>query len=262
MSIVQLKSSSIVVGEDQKLKGTLLPQEETPNQNKNINNIKELLFKLEHDLLIINRIDFFGNTIPIGAFCNAITFIISGFVRCHVLNKEKIEFLEGIVIIFGGLGQITSGFLEFLKARSYSALLYLTLGFYCITNLFVEFDYDIFDIGKGEKKEITLYLWTWFLLMIPLILASFKINVFFLIQTGSTFLFFLFRWVGEISEKEGLYDYTSGIFQLIAGFVSFYIFGYQIIDMEWQSETLPCIAFDKGNDIDYDILRPISSTPQ
>ena len=262
MSNAQLKSSTTAIGEDQKLKGSIIPQEETPTKNQNINDIKEILYKLERDLLIINRIDFFGNTVPIGAFCNAIAFIISGFVRCHVLNKDKIEFLEGIVLIFGGLGQITAGFLEFLKARSYSALLYLTLGFYCVSNLFVEFDNDIYDVGIGEKKEITLYIVTWFITMVPLIWASLKINLFFLIQTASTFLFFLFRWVGELSEKKGLYDYTSGIFQLIAGFASFYIFAYQIIDEELKIELLPCFPFDKENDIDYDITGPSGSTPK
>ena len=98
--------------------------------------------------------------------------------------------------------------------------------------------------------------------MVPLIWASLKINLFFLIQTASTFLFFLFRWVGELSEKKGLYDYTSGIFQLIAGFSSFYIFAYQIIDEELKIELLPCFPFDKENDIDYDITGSSGSTPK
>ena len=85
MSTDQLKISSIPQ-EDQKLKGIITTQEETPNNTKNI---QQLLYKLERSLIIVNRIDYFGNAIPIGAFCNAITFIIWGFYRCHVLNKKK-----------------------------------------------------------------------------------------------------------------------------------------------------------------------------
>ena len=63
------------------------------------------------------------------------------------------------------------------------------------------------------------------------------------------------RWIGEASDKKGLHEYASGIFQLIAGFVSFYIFCYQIIDEEWKKELLPVLAIDKGNDIDFNIIN-------
>ena len=53
---------------------------------------------------------FFGNVNPIGAFCNAITFIILGFRRCNVLRNKINDFLKRIILIFGGLGQITAGF--------------------------------------------------------------------------------------------------------------------------------------------------------
>lgn len=264
MSTDQLKISSIPQ-EDQKLKGIITTQEETPNNTKNI---QQLLYKLERSLIIVNRIDYFGNAIPIGAFCNAITFIIWGFYRCHVLNKKKIDFLKGIILIFGGLGQITSGLLEFVKARSYSALLYLTLGFYCLTTLFAD---DLngynnvnsyFGIREGNSREKTLFIWAWFLIMAPLVIGSFKINIFFLIQTGSTFLYLLFRWIGEVSEKDELTDYTSGVFQLIAGFSSLYIFAYQIIDEELKKQILPCIALDQENEIDYNIVKSITATPQ
>ena len=267
MSSDQLKVSSIPQ-EDQKLKGIMTTQEETSNNSKNINNIQQILYKLERSLLIVNRIDYFGNAIPTGAFCNAITFIIVGFYRCHALNNLKIDFMKGIILIFGGIGQITAGLLEFLKARSYSALLYLTLGFYCISTLLAD-DFNkhitrnnLFGVREADSREITLYLWAWFLIMVPLIIGSFKVNIFFLIQTGSTFLYFLFRWVGEVSDKEELTNYTSGVFQLIAGFVSLYIFAYQIIDEELKTQILPCIALDKENDIDYNIANQITSTPK
>ena len=77
------------------------------------------------------------------------------------------------------MGQITAGILEFLKARSYSALLYLTLGFYCLSNIFVEYNTNMnfFGVEDAQTREITLFLWAWFLILAPLIIAGFKVNI-------------------------------------------------------------------------------------
>ena len=257
------KRPSVLQTEDQHLKRTTDEPIDTPD-SKNINNIKALLKHLGNSGLIVNRLDYYGNSIPIGAFCNAVAFILFGFARCHTFTKD--EFLQGVLLIFGGLGQITSGMLEYIKLRSYSALLYLTLGFYCFSQFFIEDSKEkrteknnIFDIDNGDYEEIAFYYGAWFLILLPLVLASLKVNIFYLAQTGSTCFFFLFRWIGEVSEKKGLYDYTAGIFQIIAGFVSLYIFAYQIINEHWA--ILPAITLDKDNDVDL-IITSEGTTPQ
>ena len=256
----ELKRPSILQTEDQQLKVTTDEPMETPAA-KNIDNISHLMRKLEYTPLVVNRLDYYGNAIPIGAFCNAMSFILFGFTRCHVFSENL--FLQGIILIFGALGQITAGILEYLKIRSFSSLLYLTLGFYSFSHFFLE-DFrgvaksenphnDYFGIENGNRQEEAFYYGAWFLIILPLVLASLKINVFFLIHTASTCFFFLFRWIGEVSNKKGLYDYTSGIFQLIAGFDSLYIFFYQIMN-EIQIIPLPSISFENNNDIDYNIV--------
>lgn len=72
-----------------------------------------------------------------------------------------------------------------------------------------------------------------------------------------------FRWVGEVSKKSYLIKYPSAIFQLIAVFISFYIFAYQLIDKEIKSELLPAITLNPQNEIDYNIVNaPHFQTPQ
>ena len=86
--------------EDQKLKITT---EEiiNPGETKNIDNIRQLLYKLERTPIFVNRLDYFGNSIPIGAFCNAIAFIIWGFQTCKVLNNKRItQALWVILFVF------------------------------------------------------------------------------------------------------------------------------------------------------------------
>ena len=260
------KRPSMLQTEDQNLKITT-DEPLDPLEAKNLQNIRQLLFKLETTALNVNRLDYYGNAIPIGAFCNAVAFILFGFNRLHVFDCDT--FLQGILIIFGGLGQITAGILEYIKVRSYSALLYLTLGFYCLSQFFLQ-DHkenrdkssDYFKIKNGDFEEIAFYYGAWFVIALPFVLGSLKINIFFLINSASTCFFFLFRWIGEVSEKKGLYDYTAGIFQLIAGFVSLYIFAYQVIDEQLRIPILPLIAFDHNNEIDYNIVVTQGQTPQ
>ena len=260
MSTSPEKRPSIIQAEEQNLK---LSNDDyiklSPSGAGNNENIRELLYKLERTALIVNRLDYFGNAIPIGAFCCAITFILLGFKQVHAFKKDEdnLTFSSGLILIFGGLGQITAGLLEYLKVRSFTALLYLTLGFFFFSDWFVEGTNftKIIDISNGDHEEKAFYFGAWFIIMLPLVLASLKTNIFFLAQTGSTLLFFLLRWIGETADKKGLYEYASGVFQLIAGFVSFYIFCYQIIDEEWKKELLPVLAIDKGNDIDFNIIN-------
>ena len=40
------------------------------------------------------------------------------------------------------------------------------------------------------------------------------------------------------------------------------IFAYQIIDEELKKQILPCIALDQENEIDYNIVKSITATPQ
>ena len=257
MSTTQEKRQSVIQAEEQNLK---LTNDDyiNPTTKGNVENIKELLYKLERTPLFVNRLDYFGNAIPIGAFSFAITFIIFGFYQVNAYDDTNKLFLSGIILFFGGLGQITAGLLEYLKVRSYTALLYLTLGFFCFSDWFIEGSYYLYSNNKrivGGHEEKAFYFGAWFFIMLPLVIASLKTNIFFFAQTGSTCIFFLLRWIGEAADKKGLYETASGVFQIIAGIVSFYIFCYQIIDEEWRKEILPVLAIDKENDIDFNIIN-------
>ena len=58
-------------------------------EKSNIREIKQLVGSLGFSLIDVNRLDYFSNTIPLGAFCNAVTFIIYGFALCHVLDNKN-----------------------------------------------------------------------------------------------------------------------------------------------------------------------------
>jgi succinate-acetate transporter protein len=205
--------------------------------------------------IIVNRLDYYANAIPLGAFCCSIAFILYGFQRCGAFNTYD-TFLWGVVLLFGGIGQITAGLFEFLKGRSFPSTLYLTYGFYCLTHFATYFipikfkDYGIIGINN-EKKSLALFFGAWFIISLPLVICSIKTNLLFLLQTTCTVLFFFFRWIGEIvDEKPSLRNVVAGIFQVIAGFISLYICISQLINEQFRKTLLPTIPFNPDNEID------------
>ena len=94
--------------------------------------IDKLLAKLEKSPLMVNRLDYYGNSIPLGAFCFAISFVLYGFYECKVFSKPD-SFIYTILLIFGGIGQLTAGVFEYIKARTFPTVVYLLFGLYFIS---------------------------------------------------------------------------------------------------------------------------------
>ena len=253
------------ISEDKNLKDDMYTTN-TPTVDPNIQSIRYLCNKFGYTGIIVNRLDYYANAIPLGAFCNSIAFILYGFKRSGVFESYD-TFLWGVILLFGGIGQITAGLFEFLKGRSFPTTLYLTYGFYCLTHFATYFiplqfkDYGIIGINN-EKKSLALFFGAWFIISLPLVICSIKTNLLFLLQSTCTVLFFFFRWIGEIVEdKPSLRNTVAGIFQIIAGFISLYICMSQLINEQFRKTLLPTIPFNPENEID--IVEDIQyETPQ
>ena len=230
------------------------------NKNKNKDNDLDLEYiirtfsNLGNTEIIVNRLDYYANSIPLGAFCNAISFIIYGFHRCYLFTNDT--FLWGVILLFGGLGQITSGILEFLKCRVYPAILYFLYGLYCLSHYTIYIipfkfkNYEIYGIDY-EYKSLAFFYGACFIISIPLVFGSLNINVFYLLQTFFTMLFFFIRWVGELKEDNPSIKYTiAGICEVIAGFISLYICINQIINEQFKRQFLPSFPLSIENEID------------
>ena len=160
------------------------------------------------------------------------------------------------------MGQITAGFFEFLKGRSFPATLYLTYGFYCLS-LYASYiipikfrDFEIFGINE-DRGSLAFFYGSWFFISIPIVICSIKTNAFFLLQSLCTLLFYLFTFVGEIPSKEtrekhfkALRGKVAGIFEIIAGFVSLYICMNQLINEQFRKQILPSFPLTPDNEID------------
>ena len=218
---------------------------------------RRLFDKMGREYITCQRIDCFGNAIPLGSFCYAIAFIIYGFYRCKVYRVND-TFLWSIILLFGGIGQATAGFLEFCKGRSFPSALYLTYGFYCLSHYA---GYTIpywFNINQNRtmlynftEDSICAFYSAWVVLSFGLILASARTNFLYVLQCLTAFAFFLLRAVGEGVSSLPTKRNAAGILQAISGFISLIICFSQILNNEtFYRNLLPTCPCDPHNEID------------
>ena len=206
--------------------------------------IENLINKLEHSPLTVNRLDYYGNSIPLGAFCFAISFVILGFYECGVLDKPDL-FCYSVLLIFGGIGQITAGAFEYIKSRTFPTVVYLLYGLYFIS-YFLCAKYSIFD----EKKSKEIFYGTWAGLSFPVFIGSFQTNIIYILQNLSVCGFFVVRCIGECREWSVLNEIVSGILELVTGFLSLYLCFSQVINEHFKTTILPAFPLQKDNEID------------
>ena len=211
--------------------------------------IDDFLDKLSSTSLLVNRLDYYGNTIPLGAFCFGISFVIYGFSECKVFDKpDTFAFL--VLLLFGGIGQITAGILEYIKARTFPTVCYLLYGLYFIS-FFLGYYYKDYVLGEIKCRQI--FYGTWAGLSLPVFIASLKTNVIFLIQNLSILAFFIIRCIGECKEWLVLNQTVSGILELVSGFCSLYLCFSQVVNEHFGKTILPSFPINKENEIDINI---------
>lgn len=229
-------------------------EKEKENYDLSILKIKKLMENRAYNILIVNRLDYYGNSIPLGAFCNALTFILYGFQRATVF-KNKDSFLWGIILLYGGLGQATAGLLEFIKGRTFTSTLYISYGFYCLSHFSYYFLPYLFAksgiIGINfDEPSLCAFYGCWTVISIPITICSIKTNLFYVLQCIATSAFFVLRCFGEGFLRYGLMRQDAGILQIIAGFISLYICINQLVNEQFRKQFLPSVPLQKDNEID------------
>ena len=208
--------------------------------------LENFLNKVNKTNLLINRLDYYGNSIPLGAFCYAVGFVLYGFYECKVF-KLLDTFTFSALLLFGGVGQVTAGIFEFIKSRTFPTIVYLVYGLYFISFFFLYYyKAQFFHI----QDYIRLFYGTWAGLSFPLIIGSFQTNFIYLLQNVSACAFFIIRCIGECKNWESLNTTVSGILELITGFLSLYLCFSQVLNEHYRRTILPTFQLKKDNEID------------
>ncbi len=217
---------------------------------------KKFMEKIGNSVIIVNRIDWYANSIPLGAACNAIAFIVYGFYRCKVYNLND-QFMWAVILFFGGIGQCTAGYLEYLKGRTFPTTLYLMLGFYCLSHFAFYIIPLIFQLqGYSEMvypinpASVCAYYSGWVVISFALALGSVRTNVLYVCQCLATFAFFLLRAIGEGSHSLATKRNAAGILEVIAGFFSLLVCMSQVINDAFGSTVFPPGQLHPDNEID------------
>ena len=218
------------------------------NENKQENSENKadyILSKLQHTNLVVNQLDYYANSIPLGSFCFAISFVLNGLFECQV-HKRDDQLLYLVIFMFGGVGQITSGVLEYIKSRTFPSALYLTYGLFFLSYFFAKLSGDIIFTDKNQA----IFYGSWACLSFPIYIGSFKTNIFLSIQNLATIGFFVIKCIGVSYNINALKEIVSGILELVAGFSSLYICFGQILNEHFKFQLFPSIPFMKENSID------------
>ena len=231
---------------------------------------KRLFAKMGREYLTCNRLDYYGNAIPLGSWCYALAFIIYGFYRCKVYRVND-TFLWAVILLFGGIGQVTAGFLEFCKGRGFPSALYLTYGFYCLSHYAGYTIPQWFNINQNysmlynfTEDSICAFYSGWVFLSFGLLLASVRTNCLYLCQCFTAFVFFLLRAVGEGCGSLGTKRNAAGILQAISGFFSLLVCFSQILNNEtFYSPLFPTCPTAQNNEIDLmsPVVPPAAAVP-
>ena len=221
-------------------------RDNTENDNGNENeNENIILKKIEHSQLIVNQLDYYANSIPLGSFCFAITFILYGFHECKI-HKQDDSILYTTILLFGGIGQITTGIFEYIKSRTFPCALYFIYGLYCLSFFLAKYsEHKIFN-----EYNQRIFYGSWAFLIFPIYIGSFKTNIFLSIQILSTIIFFIVKCIGVCFDISALKEIVAGILELVAGFSSLYICFGQILNEHYNFQLFPAVPFMKNNDID------------
>ena len=230
------------------------------------NMARPLFNKFGNGAWIFNRLDFYGNSIILGAICNALAFIIYGFYRTR-LYKVNDTFLWSVILLFGGLGQITAGFLEYCKGRSFPCTLYLCLGFYCLTHyayVFIPAHLEINDFTTMyytyDDNSMCAFYSGWCFIAFALAIGSVRSNLLYILQVLTCFAFFLLRAIGEGCGSRPTKFHAAGILEVISGFFSLFVGISQILNNETcYRMCFPTCPMSPDNEID--MLPPYLMLP-
>ena len=230
------------------------------------NMARPLFNKFGNGAWIFNRLDFYGNSIILGAICNALAFIIYGFYRTR-LYKVNDTFLWSVILLFGGLGQITAGFLEYCKGRTFPCTLYLCLGFYCLTHYayfvipsHLELNYFTDMYYTYDDNSMAAFYAGWCFIAFALVIGSVRSNLLYILQVLTCFAFFLLRAIGEGCGSRPTKFHAAGILEVISGFFSLFVGISQILNNETcYRMCFPTCPMSPDNEID--MLPPYLMIP-
>ena len=229
---------------------------------------KRLLGKFGSDILNWHQIDYYANAIPLGSLCFALAFIIYGFYRCKVYRVND-TFLWSVILLFGGIGQCTAGFLEYCKGRGFPSALYLTYGFYCLSHYALYIIPQWFNINSNTsmlynytQNSLCCFYSAWVVLSFGLLVASIKTNLLFILQCLAATIFFLLRAIGEGRSSLGTKRHAAGILQAIAGFFSLLVCFSQLLNNEtFYRPVFPTCPMSPYNEVDIMNPLPVVAAP-
>ena len=211
------------------------------------NNVTEFFSHLDQYTMHVKSQDKLANSIPTGAVCFGMTFILYGLSLCRVYKLNTVVLAH--FILLGGIGQVTAGVFEFIKGRTFITSVYITYGFYFLSYFLM------IAIGKYEftvladDDSLASFNFFWFILSFCIFLTSFRSNAAFTIKLAFVTLMYFILIIGYGIPSEGTQK-AGGVFAVISGVIAMYIAIGQMINEAYKKTVLPMFPYSENNGID------------
>ena len=211
------------------------------------NNVTEFFSHLDQYTMHVKSQDKLANSIPTGATCFGMAYILYSLSLCRVYELNTLVLANFILV--GGIGQVTAGVFEFIKGRTFITSVYITYGFYCLTHFFM------IAIGKyqftvaEDDDSLASFNFFWFVISLCIVLLSFRSNAAFTIQLAFVARMYFILIIGYGIPSEGTQK-AGGIFGVIAGVIAMYIGIGQMINEAYKKTVLPMFPYNDNNGID------------
>lgn len=204
------------------------------------------------------RKDYYADTIPFGCFCQAMVCILFGFYLCKTHPSDS-PFHWINMFLFGAVGQITAGILEFLKGkhRTFSSSIFLIYGTYWLsyfvfkTVFYVLYNQGQNIIGLGwHDKTLAFYFFAWLFVSIAIVISTIRTNYYLMFANLMFTLYLVLEGMGCASSSLHTKRNSSGILLIIAGFVYLIECIKHLVNLTAKREIIPSFKLANPNGID------------
>jgi len=167
-----------------------------------------------------------ANPASLGLFSFASTTFILSFYNVSVRGITHPNVVVGMALFCGGLAQLLAGMWEFPRGNVFGATAFTSYGAFWLSFATIFLPNAGVISAYTDPKEldsaIGIYLFSWFIVTVLLLIASLRKSIAFVALFGFLAITFLLLGAGKFS---GVAEVTTagGAFGIITAFIAYYI---------------------------------------
>ncbi|KAJ6590854.1 FUN34 transmembrane protein [Mycena sp. CBHHK59/15] len=167
-----------------------------------------------------------ANPASLGLFSFASTTFILSFYNVSVRGIHHPNVVVGMALFTGGLAQLLAGMWEFPRGNVFGATAFTSYGAFWLSYATILIPGSGIGAAYDSEEEfhnaLGIYLFTWFIITVLLLIASLRKSIAFIALFGFLSITFLLLGAGEFTGTTSIVT-AGGAFGIITAFIAYYI---------------------------------------